>query len=122
LQGAFVSDSEVGKIVDYIAANNECYFDNEVADAILKSKKETSSGANASDDLDELFYDALRYVIEVGQASNSMIQRRFNVGYNRAGRLVQEMEDMGFVSKFEGAKPRQVLISEQEYEERFGDK
>jgi len=122
LQGAFVSDSEVGKIVDYIAANNECYFDNEVADAILKSKKETSGGANASDDLDELFYDALRYVIEVGQASNSMIQRRFNVGYNRAGRLVQEMEDMGFVSKFEGAKPRQVLISEQEYEERFGDK
>lgn len=122
LQGAFVSDSEVGKIVDYIAANNECYFDNEVADAILKSKKETSGGANDSDDLDELFYNALRYVIEVGQASNSMIQRRFNVGYNRAGRLVQEMEDMGFVSKFEGAKPRQVLISEQEYEERFGDK
>lgn len=122
LQGAFVSDSEVGKIVDYIAANNECYFDNEVAEAIMKSKKEASGGAGASDDLDELFYDALKYVIEVGQASNSMIQRRFNVGYNRAGRLVQEMEDMGFVSKFEGAKPRQVLISEQEYEERFGDR
>jgi len=122
LQGAFVSDSEVGKIVDYIAANNECYFDNEVAEAIMKSKKESSGGAGGNEDVDELFYEALKYVIEVGQASNSMIQRRFGVGYNRAGRLVQEMEDMGFVSKFEGAKPRQVLISMVEFEERYKDK
>ena len=106
----------VGKIVDYIAANNECYFDNEVSEAIMKSKKESSGGAGGNEDVDELFYEALKYVIEVGQASNSMIQRRFGVGYNRAGRLVQEMEDMGFVSKFEGAKPRQVLISMAEYE------
>ena len=88
----------------------------------MKSKKESSGGASGNEDVDELFYEALKYVIEVGQASNSMIQRRFGVGYNRAGRLVQEMEDMGFVSKFEGAKPRQVLISMAEYEERFGDK
>ena len=123
LQGAFVSDGEVAKIVDYIAANNETYFDNDIAEAILKSKKEAAgaNGAGGDDEVDELFYDALKFVIEAGQASISMIIRRFPMGWNRAGRLLQEMEDRGFVSQYEGSKPRQVLITMDQYEKLIGN-
>ena len=109
-------------VVNFVAANNESYFDTEVADAILKTKKE-AGGKNGDDDddLDELFFDALKYVIEIGTASISMLQRRFSIGYNRAGRLIQDMEEKHFVSQFEGAKPRQVLITMEEYENLFNN-
>jgi len=121
LQGSFVSDQEVCKVVDFIAANNESYFDNDIADEILKVKKELSGG-NTDEEVDELFFDALKYVIEQGVASISLLQRRFKMGYNRAGRVLQEMEDRHFVSPYDGAKPRQVLIDMVEYQQMFGDK
>ena len=121
LQGALILTDEVKEVVDYIAANNESYFDNEIAEAIMKSKKDNSD-MDSDEELDELFFQALKYVIEAGQASISMILRRFSIGYNRAGRLLQEMENKGYVSQFEGAKPRQVLITMEEYNQRFGDK
>ena len=122
LQGALILDEEVRDVVNFVAANNESYFDTEVADAILKTKKE-AGGKNGDDDddLDELFFDALKYVIEIGTASISMLQRRFSIGYNRAGRLIQDMEEKHFVSQFEGAKPRQVLITMEEYENLFNN-
>lgn len=119
LQGALILDDEVKEVVNFIAANNETYFDTDITDAIMKAKKEASGGAGEDDDLDELFYDALKYVIETGQASISMLQRRFSIGYNRAGRLIQDMEEKHLISAFEGAKPRQVLITAEEYEQMF---
>ena len=88
-----------------------------------KSKKEAAgaNGAGGDDEVDELFYDALKFVIEAGQASISMIIRRFPMGWNRAGRLLQEMEDRGFVSQYEGSKPRQVLITMDQYEKLIGN-
>lgn len=121
LQGALVTDDEVKEVVNFIAANNESYFDEDVRNAIFNAKKDNGSAAGGDDDLDDLFYDALKYVIETGMASISMLQRRFSIGYNRAGRLIQDMEEKHFVSPFEGAKPRQVLITEEEYNQLFGN-
>ena len=121
LQGALITDDEVKEVVNFIAANNECYFDEEVATAIMKAKQASSNGGGDDDDLDDLFYDALKYVIDTGSASISMLQRRFSIGYNRAGRLIQDMEEKHFVSQFEGAKPRQVLITAEEYEQLFNE-
>lgn len=122
LQGALVLDDEVREVVNFIAANNESYFDEDVKNAIFNAKKGNAAGGGSDDDdLDDLFYDALKYVIETGMASISMLQRRFSIGYNRAGRLIQDMEEKHFVSPFEGAKPRQVLITEEEYNQLFGN-
>ena len=68
---------------------------------------------------DELFEDALRLVMDMGQASSSMLQRRFRIGYTRAARLVDTMEELGIVGQSVGSKPREVILSRQEIEERF---
>jgi S-DNA-T family DNA segregation ATPase FtsK/SpoIIIE len=68
---------------------------------------------------DELFEDALRLVLDMGQASSSMLQRRFRIGYTRAARLVDTMEELGIVGQSVGSKPREVILSRQEIEDRF---
>ena len=76
---------------------------------------------SGDDEYDTLFPQAVKLVLDSGQASISMIQRRFRVGYARAARLIDEMEIRGYVSGFEGSKARQVLITKEEYNEIFGD-
>lgn len=124
VQGCFVSNKEVERVVDFIKEGQTHSYDNQVMEEIEKnipaekgSKSSSGEDGGGFDDHDELLMDAIECVVEAGQASTSMIQRRLKVGYARAGRLVDEMEEMGIVGPFEGSKPRQVLISKERWYE-----
>jgi S-DNA-T family DNA segregation ATPase FtsK/SpoIIIE len=124
LQGPFISMAEVESIVEFVRANNPADFDEEIEDEILNA--EDSGGEPKPDDLetgtqDRFFADAVRHAVEAGQTSISMVQRRFAVGYARAGKIIDEMEKQHLISAQDGAKPRQVLITREEFERRFGD-
>lgn len=123
VQGAFVTDAELNKIVDFIVSQSiPVSYSEEVTEQKLecdeKDKNNEKAGASAPAE-DELFEDALRLVLDMGQASSSMLQRRFGIGYNRAARLVDTMEELGIVGQYAGSKPREVIMSRQEAEERF---
>lgn len=120
VQGAFVSDKEVEKIVDFIKANGgETTYREDILDKIENSNnadKEISE-KDEEDDTDPLLMEAIDTVVETGQASTSFIQRRFKVGYARAGRIIDQMEERGVISGYQGSKPREVLMSKERWEE-----
>lgn len=126
VQGAFVSDSELNKIVDFIIKQSiPVNYSEEVTQQALECDGKNAAaventGSPAAED--ELFEDALSLVLDMGQASASMLQRRFRIGYTRAARLVDTMEELGIVGQSVGSKPREVIMSRQEAEERFLDK
>lgn len=126
VQGAFVSDSELNKIVDFIIKQSiPVNYSEEVTQQALECDgKNAAAVENAGSPAaeDELFEDALSLVLDMGQASASMLQRRFRIGYTRAARLVDTMEELGIVGQSVGSKPREVIMSRQEAEERFLDK
>ncbi len=114
IQGAFISDKEVERIVEFVK-NPDIKYDEDVLEKIesgVSGEKEPDGG-----DADELLPQAIEIVVEAGQASASLLQRRLKVGYSRAGRLIDQLEARGIVGPHEGAKPRQVLISRTEYAE-----
>jgi S-DNA-T family DNA segregation ATPase FtsK/SpoIIIE len=113
VQGAFVSDGEVEKIVDFVKANGVATYNEDILEEIEKSNKSEGQMEKDAeeDDTDPLLMDAIDTVVEIGQASTSFIQRRFKVGYARAGRIIDQMEARGIISGYEGSKPRQVLIT-----------
>lgn len=117
LQGCFVSDGDIEVVTEYISDGEETEFDEEVMDDMSGNGEDSSE---VSDEVDELFPRAVEIVLEYGQASISMLQRRLRVGYARAARLVDEMEIRKIVSPFEGSKARQVLITWDVYEQMFG--
>ena len=113
VQGAFVSDEEVEKIVDFIKSNGTATYSEDILESIEnnnKTDKEIAQEAN-DDDTDPFLMDAIQTVVETGQASTSFIQRRFKVGYARAGRIIDQMEERGVISGYQGSKPREVLMS-----------
>ena len=113
VQGAFVSDDEVEKIVDFIKSNGTATYSEDILESIEnnnKTDKEIASDAQ-DDDTDPLLTDAIQTVVETGQASTSFIQRRFKVGYARAGRIIDQMEERGVISGYQGSKPREVLMT-----------
>lgn len=123
LQGPFISMNEVESIVEFIKENNESYFDEAISDKILKpssGEEDVSVEDSNLEEQDKYFVDALRLAVDSGQISISMVQRKFAVGYSRAGKIIDEMESQNFITPFEGSKPRQVLISREEFERRFG--
>ena len=108
-QGAFMSDEEVEALVKFIKSQeHEVTYNEEILDDVQ------SFGTNL-EDVDEYLEDAITFVVETGQASASLMQRRFRVGYNRAARLVDAMEERGIIGPTRGSKPREVLISVEEY-------
>ncbi len=127
-QGAFISDREIHGIVSYIREHNECHYNAALTERLekaMKPKTETVSASESSQDGDnsennDLFVRALELAITSGTISISQLQRRFQIGYARAGGIVDKMEQMGYVSGNEGAKARQVLITREEFEEKFG--
>lgn len=127
LQGAYISDDEIDKCIAYIKENNECNYDEEVEKEIYSSKEEqsqtnTSSATDDhSDQMDELLPQALKFFIENGKGSISMIQRRFYVGFNRAARIVDQMELRGYIKPAEGSKNREINITMDEFVKIFGD-
>ena len=122
-QGAFVSDGELNKIVDFIKKQSiPVEYSEEVTQQVLESDTKGSNAASENgNDLmsDELFEDAVRLVMDTGQASSSMLQRKFRIGYTRAARLVDCMEELGIVGQSVGSKPRELIMSRHEIEERF---
>ena len=124
LQCAFVSDEEVERIVNYFRGQQQQpQFDEQVISNLSNPAKGGATGGvfGEGKQEDDLLGEAVRVVLESGQASISMIQRRLRVGYARAARLIDIMEQHGYVSGFDGSKPRRVLIKRSEYEALFGD-
>ena len=119
LQGAFVSDKEVEKIVDFLKSNAEVQYSEDIIDKIEKAGTQDKEleREDIEDDCDPFLQDAIETVIETGQASASFIQRRFKVGYARAGRIIDQMEERGIISGYEGSKPRQVLMTKERWQE-----
>ncbi len=117
VQGCFVSDGEIESIANYLKSS-ENEYDSDIIDEIEKNavaEKEKSSGEESGGDGDPMIPEAVKCVVEAGQASTSLLQRRLRLGYARAGRLIDEMEQMGIVGPHEGSKPRQVLITYQQW-------
>ena len=115
----FISDKEVEKIVDFIKNNGEAKYNDEILEQIENANstdKELDQEDN-DDKTDDLLMDAIDCVVETGQASTSFIQRRFKVGYARAGRIIDQMEQRGIISGFQGNKSREVLITKERWEE-----
>ena len=119
IQGAFISDKEVEKIVDFVKNNGEATYNDEIIQQIenANSTDKEIDQADEDDDTDPLLMEAIDVVVETGQASTSFIQRRFKVGYARAGRIIDQMEERGIISGFQGSKPREVLMSKERWEE-----
>ena len=119
IQGAFISDKEVEKLVDFIKHNGEAKYNDEILKQIesANSTDKEIDSEEEDDDTDPLLMEAIDVVVETGQASTSFIQRRFKVGYARAGRIIDQMEERGIISGFQGSKPREVLMSKERWEE-----
>jgi len=119
VQGCFLSDAETERIVDYIGKYSRVEFDPNVIEALEKQDDDNSDALDdggSDGSVDDLLEDAIEMVITDGQASISMLQRRLKVGYARAGRIIDEMAARGIVSKSLGSKPREVLITREEYD------
>ncbi|MDR1263730.1 MAG: DNA translocase FtsK [Oscillospiraceae bacterium] len=120
VQGCFVSDQEVARVVDYVKQRHEPEYSSSVIDYLANEGDESSVDEDLNDaTIDELLKEAAEMVIESGQASISMLQRRLKVGYARAGRLIDEMSRRGIIAQSEGSKPRDVLISADEFKRMF---
>ena len=119
IQGAFVDDKEVEKIVDFIKSNGDTKYNEEIIESIEKANSPDKDQKDVldDDDTDPLLDEAIETVIETQQASTSFIQRRFKVGYARAGRIIDQMEERGIISGYQGSKPREVLMTKERWEE-----
>ncbi|WIY60665.1 DNA translocase FtsK [Bacillus arachidis] len=107
VQGVYVSDDEIEKTVDHVKKQMKPNYLFKQEDLLAKTEQHEAE--------DELFFDACQFVVEQGGASTSSVQRKFRIGYNRAARLIEEMEAQGIISEARGTKPRDVLISEDEF-------
>lgn len=126
-QGAYISGREITNVVNYIKEHNTAYFDDDVQEFLDKETKPkqeeyTSDGGDGGEQTenDTLFLKALWLAVNGGAVSISLLQRRFRVGYARAGALVDDMERKGFISGNEGSKARRVLLTREEFIDRFG--
>ncbi len=127
VQGCFISTEEIERVVNFVKANGETHYSDEVIKKIEENVAEREKGKggaaaapaaeSSEDDGDELLPAAIEVVLETGQASVSMLQRRLKLGYSRAARLVDQMEERGVVGPFEGSKPRQLLITRAQWQE-----
>lgn len=121
VQGCFVTTSEINKIVDFCRDNNKPIFDPEIEQQINNPNKNNGNGPGYNTEMDELLPQALKVSIECGQASATMIRRKFAIGYPRAARIIDQMEAAGYISSADGPKGRTVYTTEDEFRELFGD-
>ena len=126
VQGCLISDEEVADVVEFVKKSGTAKYDDDVLHQIEQHAAEKDKGAKGTggpapeqvgDDYDELLPAAIDVVLEAGQASVSMLQRRLKLGYSRAARLVDQMEEKGVVGPFEGSKARQILITKEQWQE-----
>ncbi|MBQ9980013.1 MAG: DNA translocase FtsK [Oscillospiraceae bacterium] len=125
VQGTFVTDQEREDVIEFVKKSGSASYDDDVIAHMEKAAedknhpqiKDADPSAPVEDDCDELLPAAVDVILETGQASVSMLQRRLKLGYSRAARLVDQMEERGIVGPFEGSKPRQMLITKEQWQE-----
>ena len=111
VQGPFISDAEIEKIIKFVKKEGGSpVYDEEIQKAI-----ESNERRGGSEPQDELTEDAIAFILKSGQTSVSMLQRRFRIGYNRAARIIDEIEEKGIIGPSDGSRPRQVLVTEDQY-------
>ena len=123
IQAPFISSEKAQEVIRYIKENNDSNFNEEAAAYIDKPKGQSGGfgGDSQEDDVvDYVYVEALRNVILSGSASISLVQRKCSVGYNKAGKIIEWMEEQGYISAFDGAKARKVLITPEQFEEKYG--
>ena len=124
VQGCFCSTNEVESIVGFIKRESESEYNTDIIQAVEQSMpaekgEKIDSASDLTGDGDEILIEkAIDVVIEMGQASTSSLQRKLKLGYARAARIIDELENMGVVGPYEGAKPRKVLMTKQQWAER----
>ncbi|MGB7605160.1 MAG: DNA translocase FtsK, partial [Lutisporaceae bacterium] len=116
VQGAFVSENEIDRLVNNIKAQVPPSYSDEIMKGLEKHSEDVEKSENDSE-TDELLPSAIEMVVGSGQASIMMLQRRLRIGYSRAARLIDQMEERGVIGGYEGSKPRKVLMTKEEYEE-----
>ena len=122
VQGCFITTNEINKIVDYTRDNNKPIFDKEIEEQINNPNKgNNGGGAGYNNEMDPLLPQALKASIDCGQASATMIRRKFAIGYPRAARIIDQMEAAGYISSADGVKGRTVYTTEEVFKELFGD-
>lgn len=115
IQGAYISEEEMKRIVDYLRGDEEPEYDESITGTVATGHGSGLSGG-PSDDRDELFEEAKKFIVQAGKASASLLQRRLKVGYARAARLLDELEEAGVVGPADGAKPREILMTHTGYD------
>ena len=133
LQGAFVSDDEIKSVIKYIKSNNISSFDQSITDEInkkreedpteveVKSSQSSSSTESKADRMDDLMARSLELVMARKKATITMLQTKLSIGYSRAARIISQMEEKGFISNNNDGKPREVYITQEQYDELFGN-
>ncbi len=127
VQGCFITPEEIERVVNFVKESGTADYSDEVMEKIEEVMKQSDKGggkpsggsapADGDEGCDELLSAAVEVILETGQASVSMLQRRLKLGYSRAARLVDQMEERGIVGPFEGSKPRQLLITKEQWQE-----
>jgi S-DNA-T family DNA segregation ATPase FtsK/SpoIIIE len=115
LQGAFLATREINLITNYIKNQGKANYNPEITERFVKKEEKSLED-------DDLLYDALRVVVEIGHASASLLQRKLRLGYSRAARIIDQLQDKGFISGPDGSKPREVQVSKEELEDMLGER
>ena len=128
IQGNFLSDGEIEDIIGFIKNQFEASYDESIMEHIEREQdakqvaEDEPETKTREGERDELFYKAAEMFVDAGQGSVAMLQRRYKIGYQRAARLIDQLEEARILGAFEGSKPRQVLISRQEFNEMMINK
>ena len=125
VQGCFISNEEIEAVINHIKQNAQAEYSEEILEHIERQAEKAesgekgsgSSGGDPANDEDEMLFDAIDVVVRSGQASTSMLQRHLKLGYSRAARIIDQMEERGIIGPFEGSKPRRLLISKEDWQE-----
>ena len=115
IQGAFLSDEEVEKVVDYVKSQSEAQYDPNMTPSEVSTQ---GGGSPSADDVDPLYKEVLLFIAKTQKASASLLQRRFKIGYNRAARIIDMLEEDGYIGPVDGSKPRKVFL-EKEFAEDY---
>ena len=119
VHGGFVSDTEVVDVIEYLKSNSDPNYDDEIMDYCERALEEEDSKKSTGDiEYDELYDQTIELILGKGQASTSMIQRAFRIGYNRAARIMDTLEREGVIGPMDGSRPRELLISRDELAEQ----
>ena len=108
-------------MVNFIRDNNESFYDDTITTYINNARSSSETGEVSNEEIDPVYLEALKLVIQTQTASISMLQRKCSIGFNKAGKIIEWMEKMEYISPYEGAKARRVLITKEKYEELYGE-